>query len=153
MIPRFTSTSDAISKELYTLLVRLYGKLKHARITATVNATRINCHGSKSSEGGEMPSTLRYLRCEITVPVGRSSRESVLGQENVEEVLEGSGFSIRLRQDGWAQVSLWHGTLVPDDDYRLASRCIATDQRSSLAAGTRGLVRTLPEANCKSRVD
>lgn len=97
--------------------------------------------------------TLRYLRHEVTVPVIPSSRETVLRQENVEEVLEGSGFSIRLGQNGRTQVSLCDGTLVPDDDYRLADRCITTDQRGSLAAGTRDLVRTLPQAWCKSSVD
>jgi hypothetical protein len=91
---------------------------------------------------------LRHLRCEVAVPVSCSSRESILGQENVEEVLERPGFSIRFRQNGWTQVSLWRRALVPDDYYRLASRYITTNQRCSLAAGTRDLVRTLPEARC-----
>jgi hypothetical protein len=71
--------------------------------------------------------TLRYLRREITVPFGCSSGEPVLRQENVEEVLERSGFSIRLRQNGRAQVGLRHGRLVSNDDRRLAGRCITTD--------------------------
>ena len=90
-----------------------------------------------------MSTTLRYLRREIAVPFGRSSRKSVLRQENVEEVLEGTRFSIRFRHKGWAQVSLWHRVLVPNDDQELAGSCITTDQRRSLAAGTRHLVRTL----------
>lgn len=145
MIPGFTSATDAISKKFYALLVRLYRKLKHARVTATIDTACVDSHSSKSSQGGEVSTTLRHLRREVKVPVSRSSRKSILGQEDVKKVLQGSGLSIRLRQNGRAQVSLWHGMLVPDDDNGLASRCITTDQTRSLAAGTRNLVRTLPK--------
>jgi dienelactone hydrolase len=74
------------------------------------------------------------------MPVGRSSREPVLRQEDVEEVLKGSCFSVRLGQDGWAQVGLWPVTLTTDKNYRLANWRIVTKH---LATMTRTILHLL----------
>jgi hypothetical protein len=54
------------------------------------------------------------------MPLCRSSRESILRQEDVEEVLERSRFPVWFRQDGRAESGLWQAALATDCDHGFA---------------------------------
>lgn len=65
--------------------------------------------------------TLRRLCRKVLMPVGCPSRKSILGEEDLEEVLEGSHFLIGLRQNGQAEVG---SGLIVDGDHRRSSSCV-----------------------------
>jgi hypothetical protein len=143
MIPGLTSHLDSISQELNALLVRLYRKLKHTRIMTTIATVCISSQCPNPSQSREVSSTLWYSRRKIPMPLCRSSRKSILRQENVEEVLERSCLPIRVRQDGRAEIGLRQAALITDGDHGFINGRVEAGQGSSTTACARRFVRTL----------